>query len=65
MEQARGTTVVAGGTLIDGTGAAPVADGAVVVTDGRIAFAGPEAAMPRCPPMRTGSTPAGARSCRG
>ena len=49
MEQARGTTVVAGGTLIDGTGAAPVADGAVVVTDGRIAFAGPEAAMPPVP----------------
>ncbi len=49
MEQARGTTVVAGGTLIDGTGAAPVANGAVVVTDGRIAFAGPEAAMPPVP----------------
>ena len=49
MEQARGTTVVAGGTLIDGTGAAPVASGALVVTDGRITFAGPEAAMPPVP----------------
>jgi imidazolonepropionase-like amidohydrolase len=49
MEQARGTTVVAGGTLIDGTGAAPVANGAIVVTGGVIAFAGPEAAMPPVP----------------
>ena len=64
MEQARGTTVVAGGTLIDGTGAAPIADGAVVVTDGRIAFAGPERRCHPCPPMRSGSTPAAARSCR-
>jgi imidazolonepropionase-like amidohydrolase len=36
--------VLAGATLIDGTGAPPVADAVVVVRDGRIACAGPRAA---------------------
>jgi imidazolonepropionase-like amidohydrolase len=35
-----------GATLVDGTGAAPVPDAAVVVKDGRIACAGPRAACP-------------------
>jgi imidazolonepropionase-like amidohydrolase len=35
------TLAIVGGTLIDGTGAAPVADAAVVVHDGRIVAAGP------------------------
>ena len=35
-----------GGTLVDGTGAAPVEDAAVVVRDGRIACAGPRADCP-------------------
>jgi hypothetical protein len=35
------TLAIVGGTLIDGTGAAPVADAAVVIRNGRIAAAGP------------------------
>ncbi len=35
------TLAVVGGTLIDGTGAAPVTDAAVVIHDGRIVSAGP------------------------
>ena len=35
------TLAVVGGTLIDGTGAAPVPDAAVVIHDGRIVAAGP------------------------
>jgi imidazolonepropionase-like amidohydrolase len=36
---------IMGGTLIDGTGASPVPDAAVIVRDGRIAAAGPMADM--------------------
>jgi len=35
------TLAIVGGTLIDGTGATPVADAAVVIHDGRIVAAGP------------------------
>jgi imidazolonepropionase-like amidohydrolase len=35
------TRVLRGFTLIDGTGRAPVADAAIVITDGRITWAGP------------------------
>src|SRR5712671_673444 len=35
------TLIISGGTLIDGTGAPPVPDAAVVVTGNRIADAGP------------------------
>ena len=35
------TLAIVGGTLIDGTGAAPVADAVVVIHDGRIVAAGP------------------------
>jgi imidazolonepropionase-like amidohydrolase len=35
------TLAIVGGTLIDGTGAAPVPDAAVVIQDGRIVAAGP------------------------
>jgi imidazolonepropionase-like amidohydrolase len=38
---AQGDFAIAGATLIDGTGAAPVADAVVVVRQGRIAAAGP------------------------
>jgi imidazolonepropionase-like amidohydrolase len=38
--------VVRCGTLFDGTGAAPIRDAVVVVTDGRIASAGPSATTP-------------------
>ena len=37
------TLAVVGGTLIDGTGAAPVSDSAVVIRNGRIVAAGPRA----------------------
>src|SRR5205823_3184879 len=38
-----GTYAVAGATIVDGTGRAPIADGVVVVRDGRIADVGPDA----------------------
>ncbi len=37
------TLAIVGGTLIDGTGAAPVPDAAIVIKDGRITAAGPRA----------------------
>ena len=40
------TVAITGGTVIDGTGAAPVEDGVVVFTDGRITAAGPAASTP-------------------
>ncbi len=53
MRTATGTTVVEHGLLVDGTGRPPVADGTVVVADGRIRFAGPAAAAPATPPDTT------------
>ena len=50
MKSAEGWAVISDGRLIDGTGAAPIRDGAVVVRDGRIAYAGPSASMPAVPP---------------
>ncbi|MBY0227828.1 MAG: amidohydrolase family protein [Gemmataceae bacterium] len=46
MKTATGTTIIRNGTLIDGTGAKPVPNGCVVVTEGRIAYAGPEREPP-------------------
>lgn len=46
MRHEPGTTVVSGGRLFDGTGSASLADAAVVVTDGRIAWAGAARDMP-------------------
>ncbi len=40
------TVAITGGTVIDGTGAAPVSEGVVVFTDGRITAAGPAASTP-------------------
>ena len=34
------TLAITGGTVIDGTGAAPVSNGVVVITDGRISAVG-------------------------
>src|SRR5690348_9321502 len=39
MKTAEGGTVITNGRLVDGTGAAPVADAGVVVRDGRVADA--------------------------
>jgi imidazolonepropionase-like amidohydrolase len=49
MKNATGTTIVENGQLIDGTGAPPVPRAAVVVRDGRIAYAGPAAGAPAVP----------------
>src|SRR5262245_10607574 len=49
MKTATGTTFISNGKLVDGTGAAPVADSAVVVRDGKIAYAGPVAGAPKPP----------------
>jgi imidazolonepropionase-like amidohydrolase len=50
MRTASGTTLIKNGELLDGTGAAGVADAAVVIVDGRIAYAGPAAGAPQIPP---------------
>ncbi|MFN7918990.1 MAG: amidohydrolase family protein [Bryobacteraceae bacterium] len=42
-------TVLENVTLIDGTGRAPVADAAIIVSAGRIQYAGPKAGMPAAP----------------
>lgn len=47
------TLAITGGTVIDGTGAAPVGDGVVVVANGRIASAGPASTTPVPPDART------------
>ena len=39
------TLAIVGATLIDGTGAAPITDSAVVITDGRIVAVGPRASV--------------------
>jgi imidazolonepropionase-like amidohydrolase len=49
---AQQSTIVVGATIIDGTGGPPIQDGAVLVTDGRVAAVGRRADVPR---------PAGAR----
>jgi imidazolonepropionase-like amidohydrolase len=49
MKTATGTTVIANGQLVDGTGAPAVPDAAVVVRDGRIAYAGSVAGAPALP----------------
>src|SRR5262245_43374998 len=53
MKTATGTNVITNGKLVDGTGAPPVADAALVITDGRIAYAGPVAGAPPLPPDAT------------
>jgi imidazolonepropionase-like amidohydrolase len=50
MKTSQGTTLITNGRLIDGTGKAPVPDAALVIQDGRIAYAGPAAGAPALPP---------------
>jgi imidazolonepropionase-like amidohydrolase len=50
MKTATGTTIIANGQLIDGTGAPPVRDAALVIRDGRILHAGPVSTAPPVPP---------------
>lgn len=49
MKTAAGTTLIANGTLIDGTGAAPVPNAALVIEDGKITYAGPALGAPEVP----------------
>ena len=46
MKTASGTTLIANGQLVDGNGNPPVPDAAVLVRDGKIAFAGPAREAP-------------------
>ncbi|MBS1826426.1 MAG: amidohydrolase family protein [Acidobacteria bacterium] len=46
MKIAAGSTLIRNGQMVDGTGAAAAPDAAVLVTDGRIAYAGPAAGCP-------------------
>jgi imidazolonepropionase-like amidohydrolase len=50
MKAAQGVTLVCHGQLVDGTGRAPIPDAAVVIRDGRIAYAGPVQGAPEVPP---------------
>src|SRR5262249_52985692 len=50
MKTATGTTLIRNGRLLDGTGAPPVPDAALLLQDGRIAYAGPAAGLPELPP---------------
>ncbi len=50
MKLMTGTTAIFNGRLIDGTGAAPIRDGLLIVADGRIAYAGSAVASPPLPP---------------
>jgi imidazolonepropionase-like amidohydrolase len=50
MKTSTGTTVITNGQLIDGTGKPPVPDAALVIRDGRIAYAGLAAGVPEVPP---------------
>jgi imidazolonepropionase-like amidohydrolase len=49
MQLAPGTTVITNGQLFDGTGARPVPDAAVVIQEGRIAYAGRLSGAPPAP----------------
>jgi imidazolonepropionase-like amidohydrolase len=50
MKTAEGVTRIDNGQLVDGTGAPAIPNGAVVVRDGRIAYAGPASRAPEVPP---------------
>jgi len=49
MKLASGTTLIANGTLVDGNGGPPLPDAAVIVKEGRIAYAGPAVSAPPAP----------------
>ena len=49
MKLATGTTVITNGQIIDCTGAPPIPNGTVVITDGKISYVGPAEGAPACP----------------
>ncbi|MEZ6060875.1 MAG: amidohydrolase family protein [Planctomycetaceae bacterium] len=49
MKTATGTTVIRNGQIVDGTGAAAIPDGAVVITDGLISYVGAASNVPALP----------------
>ncbi|MFO1043395.1 MAG: amidohydrolase family protein [Planctomycetaceae bacterium] len=53
MKTATGVTVIEHGQLIDGTGANAVPDGALLIEDGKITYAGPASQMPPVHPSAT------------
>jgi imidazolonepropionase-like amidohydrolase len=50
MKTAQGTTLITNGQLIDGNGTPPVPNAALLIRDGRIAYAGLSATAPSAPP---------------
>lgn len=50
MKNATGTTRISNGQLIDGTGKPAIRDGALVIENGMIAYAGPQVGAPAIPP---------------
>src|SRR5688572_30406323 len=50
MKTATGITIISNGQLVDGTGAPAIKDAALVIQDGRIAYAGSVAKAPPVPP---------------
>jgi imidazolonepropionase-like amidohydrolase len=49
MKNASGHLWISNGQVFDGTGSAPIPDGVVLITDGRIAYAGPARLAPQPP----------------
>ncbi len=49
MKMGQGMILIVNGRLVNGTGAPPVPDAAVLVKDGKIAFAGKASQAPECP----------------
>ena len=49
MKLESGTTIISNGQLIDGTGAGPIPEAVLIVTDGRIAYAGSADTAPPIP----------------
>lgn len=49
MKTASGTTIIRNGQIIDGTGAAAISDGMVIITDGTISYVGSREAAPETP----------------
>jgi imidazolonepropionase-like amidohydrolase len=49
MKLAQGSMVISNGQLVDGTGKPPIKEGAVVLQDGRIVYAGPVGGAPPLP----------------